>query len=97
MGRKEKRAQARYERRVENLEARYAVDLQKYKDEMYDKFLMLYVVDVALAVYDVYGNMPTRIQKVMRAFNNRILGEQDLQSAIKELRDKTGINFTITD
>ena len=97
MGRKENRAQARYERRVENLEARYASDMKKYREDMYDKFLMLYVVDVALAVYDVYGNMPTRITKIMRAFNDRILGEQDLHSAIKELRDKTGINFRITD
>ena len=71
--------------------------MKKYREDMYDKFLMLYVVDVALAVYDVYGNMPTRITKIMRAFNDRILGEQDLHSAIKELRDKTGINFRITD
>lgn len=97
MGRSERRAEQRYQRRMENIEARYKADMNRYREDMYDKFLMLYVVDVALAVYDVYGYMPTRIRKIAQAFNNRIMGEQDLRSAIKELRDKTGIDFTITD
>ena len=97
MGRAQKRAQARYERRVENLEARYKADMWKFKEDMYDKFLMLYVVDVALAAYDIYGNDEEKIQAIMEAFNNRILGDNDLEEAIRELYEKTGISFTITD
>lgn len=95
--RKLRRKEAREARRIENIRTENRVEVNRYKEMLYDGFLKVYLVNVALAVYDVYGNMPTRITKITQAFNQRILMAQDLEEAQRELLDKTGINFQITD
>lgn len=72
-------------------------EVDRYKERLYDNFLSVYVVNVALAVYDCYGNQPKRIQRVVEAFNRRIADEASLAEAQAELYDKTGIRFTITE
>ena len=95
--RKLRRKEAREQRKIQNLEAIYRVKTTRYKEELYDGFLSVYLLNIALAVYDVYGNMPTRIKKVVEAFNRRLEIGQTLEEAQKELEDKTGIYFRIVD
>lgn len=95
--RKLRRKAAREKMRIDNIRAENRVEVDRYKEKLYDGFLSVYLVNVALAVYDVYGNMPTRIQKIVQAFNERIMMERTLEEAQQELYEKTGIHFTITD
>lgn len=83
------------ENRIDQIRRENDIEIARYKDMLYDQFLGFYLVNIGLAVYDVYGNMPTRIQKIWEAFNKRIDSGQDFEQAQKELCDKTGIMFKI--
>ena len=60
-----------------------------------DKLIELWMVCLALAITDVYGYMPTRVEKIMNAFKARLaqLNDRPLESLCRELCEKTGIEF----
>ena len=87
----------KYERMIDEIGRRADREVQRHKDELSDRFILVYMVNLALAVYDVYGYMPTRIQKIVEAFNRRIDQGQTLEDAMQELEDKTGIVYRFID
>lgn len=85
------------EYRCDLLQRRWDTELDKYRQELYDRFLSVYVINIALAIYDVYGYQPTRINKIINAFNARIAMDQATGDAQAELKEKTGIEFYIVE
>ena len=52
---------------------------------------------MALAIYDLYGNMPKRVKRITETFQRRMYefceNDQTYEDLIKEVKDKTGIGF----
>ena len=97
MNRQQRRALARQQEKQAEFDRRYGAAVRERQTRADDRQLMLWLVCMALGVYDVYGNMPTRIRKLTEAFQRRIyeFGESDqtYHDLVRELKEKTGIEF----
>lgn len=101
MNRQQRRQHAKELQRQQEFNRVYGNAVRERQTRADDRQLMLWLVCTALAVYDVYGNMPTRIKKITEAFQRRMLdfGESDLtySDLVRELEEKTGIEFRFVD
>lgn len=97
MNRQERRRREKELQRQQEFNRQYGAAVRERQTRADDRQLMLWLVCMALGVYDVYGNMPTRIRKLTEAFQRRIyeFGESDLtyHDLVRELKEKTGIEF----
>ena len=75
----------------------YGESVMDRQNKVDDRVVELYCVCMGLAVYDEYGNMPTRIKRIVTAFCRRM---EDFASSgatysdyKRELKEKTGVEF----
>lgn len=101
MNRQQRRLAARRAEQERAFEEKYAKQIERNQRRIDDHFIKLYVICIGLALYDLYGYMPKRIIKVIKAFNKRICsidGETvTFDTLAKELCDKTGLQFFMAD
>lgn len=87
----------RQQRRLQAKKMVEQYDFRQEKRKFQEDTMLLYCVCLAYAVYDVYGKMPTRVQKLTQAFSKRVawavsknLTYKDLE---RDLYNKTELSF----
>lgn len=97
MNRQQRRKQARELQRQQEFNRQYKNAVLERQSKVNDREMLVMLSCMALGVYDLYGNMPTRIQRIVEAFQKRLyeFGESDMTyyDLVAELKDKTGIEF----
>lgn len=101
MNRQQRRLLARRAEQQAEFEARYAKEIKERQGKVNDRFISVYVVCIALALYNVYGWKRTGIRRVIEEFNRLICRVSDenltFEMMNNELFDKTGIEFKLED
>lgn len=101
MNRQQRRLMARRAEQRAEFETRYAREIKERQCKVNDRFISVYVVCIALALYNVYGWKRTGIRRVIEEFNRLICRVSDegltYEMLNKELYDKTGVVFKLED
>lgn len=87
----------RQQRRLQAKKMVEQYDFRQEKRKFQEEAVRMYCICIGLAVYDVYGNMPTRIGKLAMAFSKRIRWANDRNLKVadieRELYNLTGIEY----
>ena len=101
MNRQQRRLRERENARRYEFETRYAKEIQERQSHVNDRFIMVYVVCIAMALYNLYGWNGRGIERVIQEFNRLIclVGDEGItfDEMNQELYDKTGLRFKLED
>lgn len=101
MNRQQRRLREREAARRYEFETRYAKEIQERQNHINDRFIMVYIVCIGLALYNCYGWKAKGIGRVIEEFNRLIcqIGDEGLTFAEmnQELFEKTGVEFKLED
>lgn len=97
MSRQSRREQRRLMERERRFEEKYGEEITARQNKIDDRVVELYAVCMGLAVYDEYGNMPARINRIVTAFCRRMMmfaeSGATYEDYCRELKEKTGVEF----
>ena len=97
LSRQERRRLARESEKQRTFDRRYGKAVEQRQNAVDDRVVELYTVCIGLAVYDLYGYMPKRVNRIVTRFCERLMSLNDegvdFNSLQKELDEKTGIKF----
>ena len=95
------RQQRRIMRRQKETESRHLQYLERRQAERMDASLDFFAVSIALAHHDIYPDGDDKIADFITAWNEHVKriieNEVTFPELQRELLDKTGISFTISD
>ncbi len=95
--RQERRRIEREIKKQRSFEQKYSKAIEDRQDRVDDRTVEIYTTCMGLAVYDLYGYMPKRVNRIVTQFCNRLMSladpNVDFPALQKELKDKTGIQF----
>lgn len=95
------RQQRRMLARQAEVEAKYLQEIRDRQNKVNDRFISVYIVCIALALYNLYGWKGRGIQRVIGEFNRLICQVSDenltFEQMNRELLEKTGIQFRLED
>ena len=89
------RAARRRQQKMAQTEIKYANMLYERQNRIDDKLIELWMVCLALAIADTFGDDCDAVEKIMPAFQERLkeLNNRPLYDMAKELSERTGIEF----
>lgn len=97
LSRQERRRIAKEKQKQQEFDRRYGKQVVERQNKVDDRTVEIYTTCMALAVVDLYGYMPKRVNRIVTRFCERIyqVEEDDVSFSEleKELKDKTGIEF----
>lgn len=97
LSRQERRRIAREAQKRAAFEQRYGDQIIERQNKIDDRTVEIYTTCMALAITDLYGYMPKRVNRIVTRFCERIYQvEEDgvgFPELAQELKDKTGIEF----
>jgi len=97
LSRQERRRLAREKEKRNAFYREYGKAVEERQNAVDDRVVELYTVCIGLAVYDLYGYMPKRVNRIVTRFCERLMSLNepgvDFDSLQKELDEKTGIKF----
>lgn len=97
MNRQQRRKRARELQRQQEFNRQYGAMINERQKKIDDHQMLINLACMALAIYDLYGNMPKRVQRIAETFQRRMYefceNDQTYEDLIKEVKDKTGIGF----
>lgn len=95
--RQERRLRAREAQKQQEFDYRYGRQVRDRQNRIDDRLVELYTVCMGLAITDLYGYMPKRINRIVTQFCNRLMSLNDDGVSYATLRDelkqKTGVEF----
>jgi hypothetical protein len=101
LSRQARREQRRRMEKQQRFDARYGESVMERQNKIDDRTVELYAVCMGLAVYDEYGCMPNRIKRIVQAFCRRMTmfaeSGATYQDYVRELKEKTGVEFVWTE